>query len=920
MKSLFFQLLLLVPAVSVSAKTVLVDFNSTSNGDQTTNPAGGLYYNNATLPANNPASGAVAVNGSTSPLALVDTGDVASGWSLSVAKGGGGDVGSAGSGANYTGNYPAAVGAFAATALRDGAFVNNSATFTLTFSGLDSAKTYDLLSYGARGNSGTESSISLLSGTSGSPNSVSFAPLNNATVAPEWTAISPAAGGVIELRINAPASGATGLNFLQLHETDGVALPSIASFTASPGYVGAGGTATLSWQAQGAETLAITPGLGTVTGSSVQVTVQETTDFTLTAGNESGSATATVRVGVGPPRPNVVMILVDDMGVMDTSVPFVYLNGQPVIEPLNQRYRTPNMETLAANGMRFTNASACTICTPSRTSLMTGMNATRHHVTTWTSLATPEDTGDPVHSHNLLPPADWAKAGTDPGGQLLPRLLRDAGYSTISIGKGHFGPNSEPIHDPRAIGFEVNIAGSGLGGPGSYLGTQNFVKSNPAHQVPALEAYWGQDIFLTEVLTQEAKREISTAVSGGKPFFAYMSHYAVHATFEDADPRFSANYPSLSGYQKNFATLVEGMDRSLGDLIQELKDLGTAKDTLIVLMGDNGSDAPIPLNAGGIGPSAPYRGKKGYAYEGGTRVPLLIGWAETDPTNPFQQALPIPGNSVCEDIVAIWDLFPTILGAAGVAAPLAVDGWDLRPYLKVEPGYHRPQEFLLNFPHSHEYQDYYAIYRAGGKKLIYRYATKSYELYDLAVDVGEQNNLAVNPTPEDARILMRLARGMARGLVDLGYQPPRDRLASGNPQTPPVMPAIAGVDADADGIPDVTEDPNSNGLVDPGETDPDNADSDADGTPDGAEFRLGTNPLDATSSFRLHIENLPEGIRLSWPSLPGTSFGIRSSSDLADWSTVVADNFPAAPEPARATSFDVGPPAQQIRFFRVSLD
>jgi arylsulfatase A-like enzyme len=920
MKSVFFYLLLLITIVSVNAKTVLMDFNSTSIDDQTTYPASELTYNNVSLPANNPTSGVVSINSSASPQALVDTSNAATGWSLSVVKGGTGDTGSAQSGANYTGSYPAAVATFAATALRDSVFLNNGATLTLTFAGLDSGKTYDLLSYGSRGNNGSTGSYSLISGTSGSPNSVSFAPLNNSTVAPAWMAITPAAGGLIALRVNAPASGATGLNFLQLQENGSVVPPSIASFTASPSYVGAGGEVTLSWQVQGAETLAISPSLGVVTGSTRQVTVQETTDFTLTAANSSGSATATVHVVVGPARPNVVVFLADDMGVMDTSVPFCYLNGQAVIKPLNQRYRTPNMETLAAHGMRFTNASACSVCTPSRTSLMTGKNATRHHVSTWTALATPQDTGDAVASHNLIPPKDWEKTGTDPSGQLLPRLLRDVGYSTISIGKAHFGPNSEPIHDPRAMGFDVNIAGSGLGGPGSYLGTQNFVKNNPSYQVPGLAEYWGQNIFLTGALTQEAKREIATSVSSGKPFFAYMSHYAIHATFEDADPQFSANYPTLSGYQKNFATLIEGMDQSLGYLMQQLKDLGVAKNTLIVFMGDNGSDAPIPMDAGGVGPSAPYRGKKGHAYEGGTRVPLIIGWAETDPTNPFQQTLPIPGGSACHDITAIWDLFPTILGAAGVIAPQAVDGFDLRPYLRAEPGSHRPQEFLLNFPHSHEYEDFFAIYRAANRKLIYRYKTKTYEMYDLATDVGEQSNLAAKPTAANAKILMTSARKMIRGLVALDYQAPRDRLATGNPITPPIMPVLATVDTDNDGIPDNTEDPNLNGWVDPGETDPDKQDSDDDGTVDGAEVRLGIDPLDSNSRFLARLEHLPNKSQLIWPSMPGTLFSIYTSANLTDWSERLAAGLPAAPEPARSTIYEISSPSAGSQFFRVGLE
>lgn len=900
-----------------------MDFNNISTTDNTTNPSAGLHYNNVTLPSGQTTNGSVMINGGAS-LGLLDETNTATPWSLSITKGGAGGIGASGTAANYAGPYPAAVANYAASALKDGLYVNNTATLTLRFSGLDAEKTYDILTYGARGNSGTSQHYTLVAGTSSSPVSVSFNPLNNAVTAPAWNGITPAAGGVISLEVSAAGTGSTvqALNLLGLTEITPATPPVISAFMANDSYVSPGASVTLSWEVSGADSLAISPLEGAVSGASgtLAVTVTETTTFTLAATNSHGPRTATVRVAVGPERPNVMLVLVDDMGAMDTSVPFFYQNGVPVVTPLNQRYRTPHMETLAAGGMRFTNASACTVCSPSRTSLMTGRNATAHHVTTWTALASPADTGDAVTAHNLLSPSNWAKAGSDPNGQTLPRLLKNAGYRTIHVGKGHFGPNTETISDPRAIGFDVNIAGSGLGGPGSYLGTQNFVKSNPAFQVPGMQSYWGQNIFLTEALTQEAKRETENAVASGAPFFMYLSHYAVHATFQDADPRFSANYPTLSGFPLNFATLVEGMDKSLGDMIQKLKDLGVAKNTLVVFVGDNGTDSPINMPSNGIGPAAPYRGKKGHAYEGGTRVPLIICWAEKDATNPFQQALPIPGGSACHDITAIWDLFPTILGATGVNAPQSVDGFDLRPYLRAEPGSHRPQEFLLNFPHSHEYEDFFAIHRTANRKLIYRYKTKTYEMYDLSADIGEQNNLAATPTASNAKLLMKSARKMIRGLVALDYQAPRDRLTSGNPTTPPAMPALATVDSDDDGIPDNSEDPNLNGLVDPGETNPDEQDSDGDGTDDGAEVRLGIDPLDASSRFLARLDQLPDRIQLVWPSIPGTFFSIHSSGNLTDWSQPLTTGFPAAPAPARSTSYEIPTPLIGSRFFRIGLE
>ncbi|MCP3976768.1 MAG: sulfatase-like hydrolase/transferase, partial [bacterium] len=233
----------------------------------------------------------------------------------------------------------------------------------------------------------------------------------------------------------------------------------------------------------------------------------------------------------------------------------------------------------------------------------------------------------------------------------LPALLQQAGYRTIHAGKAHFGPNSTFGGDPTNIGFDVNIAGHGAGGPGSYLGTANF--GTGIWHIPGLEAYHGQDIFATEALTLEMNKAIEQSVTDGVPFFAYMAHYAVHGPFME-DTRFSANYPSLSGNTKAFATMIEGMDKSLGDIIAKLDQLGVAEDTLVIFLSDNSGDMT----------NTPLRAKKGYRYEGGMRVPMIVGWAKPDGTNSFQASLPVPAASREDDIVACWDMFPTVAAVA----------------------------------------------------------------------------------------------------------------------------------------------------------------------------------------------------------------------------------------------------------------
>lgn len=198
-------------------------------------------------------------------------------------------------------------------------------------------------------------------------------------------------------------------------------------------------------------------------------------------------------------RPNIIMFLVDDMGWQDTSVPF---NGDEV-SALNHRYHTSNMERLAKFGVKFTQAYSCAISSPTRCSLMSGMNASHHRVTNWT-LELDQKTDAP--SESLLLP-EWNYNGIQPEstrGQIphstaitpLPQILKDNGYWTIHCGKAHFGARTTPGADPSNMGFDVNIAGDANGAPGSYLGTRNFGEGS-RFAVGGLEKYHGQDIFLT---------------------------------------------------------------------------------------------------------------------------------------------------------------------------------------------------------------------------------------------------------------------------------------------------------------------------------------------------------------------------------------------------------------------------------------
>ncbi len=439
-------------------------------------------------------------------------------------------------------------------------------------------------------------------------------------------------------------------------------------------------------------------------------------------------------------KPNLVVFLVDDMGIMDSSVSF--LPGTAANRP-DSVFRTPNMERLAARGMTFTKAYAMPVCTPSRVCLMTGMNSARHRVTNWTSPQEGGETGQAREHPRLLSPREWRRTGYARDWTSLPASLRDAGYRTIHVGKAHFG-NDGHSADPANIGFEVNIAGRSIGHPGSYSG--NYGKGS-THEVRGLDAYHGTGTHLSDALTLEAIRAIDAAVADRKPFFAHLAHYAVHSPFQ-TDERFAKNHPGLKGPALAFATLIEGMDKSLGDLLDHLEKSGIAENTFIVFLSDNGSDSPLL--------SAPLRARKGSKYEGGVRIPMIAAWAKPSASSPLQTRLPVRPASRTDEMTAIFDLCPTLLGIAGAAIPerAAMDGIDLKPVLAGGRG--SRDSLLIHFPHAHR-SDFFTHLRLGDEKLIHNYADDSYELYDLARDPGEKKNLA-SAKPERVRQLARIMK------------------------------------------------------------------------------------------------------------------------------------------------------------------
>ena len=489
----------------------------------------------------------------------------------------------------------------------------------------------------------------------------------------------------------------------------------------------------------------------------------------------------------------------------------------------------------------------------------------------------------------------------------LPRLLSEQGYRSIHCGKAHFGARGAVTEDPRAIGFDINLGGSGAGSPGRYIGNPGFSSGN--NPVPFIEEYHGDGKYLTVALTEAINDAMEDAVDDGVPFFSYMSYYAVHSPFT-TNPNATGDYSAAaSNTHGRFASMVEGVDTSLGQIRAKLEELGVAENTLIVFTGDNGSDSPALRNAQQIGNNGfadyPIRGKKANCYEGGYHVPMFVAWGKDDPSNIFQQRLPIFPDTVEHDIVSVVDIPTTILSVADVAHPF-MDGVDLSPYLTSVPGTHREQTLLRHQPNSHN-SAFWTSYRRDDFKLIYFYyedPADQFELYDLAADRDESNDLSSS----NPQLVLELAREMAQALDEgwgeYGELWPTMNFDGGADADRPftndpfeIFFAVEGrdlVDSDMDGLTDAIEDLDQNGLAGSAETNADNPDSDGDSFLDGAEIRTGTDPLDAASFFSVCIEaSSSSNLQLSWPSAPGARYRVEGGSDLA-FNDTVLDNLPAS--------------------------
>ena len=439
----------------------------------------------------------------------------------------------------------------------------------------------------------------------------------------------------------------------------------------------------------------------------------------------SGCSPATV-------RPNFLFILVDDLGWSELGS-----YGSRLAE-------TPNLDRLAASGIRFTDAYAsCPVCSPTRASIMTGKYPARLNITDWIPGSDPKD-------KKLLGTVDRDELPLEE--KTIAEALREHGYKTFFAGKWHLGSDG---FFPEDQGFDINQGGHHIGQPpGGYYSPY----SNPKLE----DGPEGE--YLPDRLTDETIKFMEN--SAGDPFLAFLSFYTVHtpiqasrrhiskyeqkaAQAEYRDPEYIPEHDgSTKQFQDNpaFGSMVEAMDENVGRLMDKLAELELDKDTVIIFTSDNGGLSTLFPGREAPTSNLPLRAGKGWCYEGGIRVPLII-------------RMPGIKRGIRESDIPVisMDFYPTVLELAGL--PLLpdqhMDGQSLAPFLREGREPDRDAIFW-HYPHYHgSAWTPGAAVRAGDWKLIEFYEKEKVELYNLKEDIEEENDLS-GKNPDKTRELLSL--------------------------------------------------------------------------------------------------------------------------------------------------------------------
>ena len=425
-------------------------------------------------------------------------------------------------------------------------------------------------------------------------------------------------------------------------------------------------------------------------------------------------------------RPNVVFILVDDLGWSDLGC-----YGSTF-------YDTPHQDRLAEQTIRFTNAYAASpVCSPTRAAILTGRNPVRVGITDWI----PGNSESGQNNSILTTPEDLHNMPLEE--VTMAEVFRDQGYKTFFAGKWHLGESEE--YWPLSQGFEINQGGNHKGSP-NFPGGKGYYApyGNPCLS----DGPEGE--YLTDRLTDESIRFIESA--GENPFFLYLSFYTVHSPIQgcsDYDDLYLEKQRLLpdSGRMEvrnehdgitrinqsdpKYASMVHSMDVNVGRLLNTLKESGKMDNTIVVFTSDNGGLSTTRR----AGPTSvvPLRAGKGWCYEGGIRVPLIIRYP----------GMKRPGHISDQPVISM-DLFPTLMDLAGmeVEPERWLDGRSLVPYCG-EPEKVDDRILVWHYPHYHG-----STWRPGSAlrnnqwKLVEFYEDQTVELYDLSIDLSEQHNLS----------------------------------------------------------------------------------------------------------------------------------------------------------------------------------
>ena len=432
-------------------------------------------------------------------------------------------------------------------------------------------------------------------------------------------------------------------------------------------------------------------------------------------------------------RPNIVLVLVDDMGWTDVGC-----YGSTY-------YQTPNIDRLCREGMKFTQGyAACAVCSPTRASIMTGRYPARVGVTDWIHFSDPRaaraakagknpEGFDPPRGRKLLTPV--CKFWLEHDEVTIPEMLKPLGYVSCHVGKWHLGPKD---WYPDRQGFDYNYGGCEIGAPPSFFdpyarGGRGGIATFPPRK---------NGEYLTDREAGHAEAFIEK--HHDRPFFLYMAHYAVHAPIQAKADMIARCKARKTTNQKNpvYAAMVESVDQAVGRIMAVLARHKLTDNTLFIFTSDNGGAVHFPATD-----NAPLRKGKGYPYEGGIREPFIIRWPGA-----------VKAGAVCDQPVCSIDLLPTVAEAVGAKPPAAtIDGLSLMPLLRQTRSLKR-KTLYWHFPHYWWGTRItpYSIIRDGDWKLIRHYEDGRRELYNLKDDLSEKTDLAAGMPAKVAELDTRL--------------------------------------------------------------------------------------------------------------------------------------------------------------------